>query len=335
MKFVSILFCCCALFFAQKCFAMDVAMEVADHCCVSGQEDFDLPASITITSEELLAYLRDSGSILVSFLKKPTEVAALTSSSPWVVKTILGHVQPGNILEIGAGAGAISGPLVKRLFLAEDTACRFDAVELQQDLFGILAEKVAEVYGDKHRFFFLNKEKDKMSIGSKIFLYKANFVGWEPELLDTKNADGFYDTIISTVPMTRLPIEVMEQILVKVNKLLKPGGVFIYVSLFGARSLGTWLNFVKSLCCDTGDAREYEQKLDFIDNWVADNFEKNEVVVWSNITPMRVYWAVKKGAAAPEAQAAMRGDDQQETEGFSYRHSCASRTKLVDVSQNV
>lgn len=86
----------------------------------------------------------------------------------------------------------------------------------------------------------------------------------------------------------------MQDILNKVNRLLKPGGIFIYVSLAGARSMGNWIGYVKALCHSSNVLEDYKRKLKFIDNWVKDNFKQHEVLVWQNITPMRVYLAVKK-----------------------------------------
>lgn len=86
------------------------------------------------------SYLSDTVSIIFSVLKHPTEVAAFTASSPWVVDTILSNVKPENILEIGAGSGTISIPLLKNIQLN-----RYDGVELEPELFRVLTRRVNEL----------------------------------------------------------------------------------------------------------------------------------------------------------------------------------------------
>lgn len=269
-------FCCSLYVFMGEVRSMELT-HGSDHGVATQQ------SSWSQSFDDMLRYFKDSGSIIWSCLKNPTEVAAFTASSPWVVREILSHVQAGNVLEVGAGAGSISVPLLKQC-----RGRRYDGVEICPELFSDLRSHVA-----------LLQMPGKRSISwPTIHLYNEDFVRWLPEGIDELQANGFYDTVVSTVPITRLPAEVMQAILIKVNRLLKPGGVFIYVSLAGARSFGHWLGFFKALFGQPESWQQYQGKLKFIDTWIQENFDQNEVLVWRNITPMRVYWAVKKGGGA-------------------------------------
>lgn len=282
VKFLIICCFCFLLFYAHELSAMEASSGSSLNKTASVVVKKNSGAwkkSFKTTAKDLLVYLKDTGAIVVSCLKHPTQVAAFSASSPWVVDTILRHVKPGNVLEVGAGAGTISLPLLERC-----QGHRYDGVELCPELFDKLQTKVA----------LLRMPEERLLAWGQIFVAQGDFIHWVPEGVGEEQMNGFYDTIVSTVPITRLPREAMEAILTKVNRLLKPGGVFIYVSLAGARSFGHWLGFVKTLFCHPASWRAYKKKLKFIDSWLKENFDQEEVLVWRNVTPMRVYLATKK-----------------------------------------
>ncbi len=228
-------------------------------------------------------YVFDTLAIAWESMKHPNETAAFSASSPWVINAILKRVKPGNILELGAGPGTITIPLIERFFSASTARGCFDVVELQKNLFEKLKYKVDGLLTE-------NKHKPLVSI------YNEDFTIWNPA--GAGNMDEYYDTVISTIPLTRLPQDVIEKILTRAYRFLKPGGIFIYVSLAGARTFGYCGAFFRELVTfgeHSCKNCEYLRKLAFIDQWIADGFTQEEELVWCNITPMRVYWATKKG----------------------------------------
>ena len=78
----------------------------------------------------------------------------------------------------------------------------------------------------------------------------------------------------------------------RILELLKTGGKLIWVSLWGARTVGGFkAAFHPS---NPALAEEYFKKLTLIDAWFAKNFDQKVQTVWSNVTPMLVYCATKK-----------------------------------------
>jgi phospholipid N-methyltransferase len=255
--------------------------------------------SLEATVNDLWNYLKDTGAIVWTCLRHPSkikEVSAFSASSPWVVQTVLSHVKFGDTLEIGAGTGTITEPLLEELLknTTHSQRIRFHVVELNSRFYETLELKIINLLTDGHYPVDIDIDAD-------VSLYNEDFVLWQPANIAADSAYHLYDTIVSTLPITRLPLSVVKEALTKVNRLIKPGGVFIYVSLLGARSLGYLIGYIKAIFCHPEGWYKYKKKLAFIDQWLKENFDQEEVVVWRNFTPMRVYWAIKKAEVAAPA----------------------------------
>jgi phospholipid N-methyltransferase len=154
--------------------------------------------------------LREHVLLFSRFLKSPRTVGAVTPSSRHVADAIVEHVdfdQPGRIVELGPGTGALTGPIVERLgphidFLAleidpefcRSVQARWPAV----DCVCVSAEELGAVAADR---------------------------GLLP-----------IDHIVSGLPFATLPQTVTQLILENVVRVLRPGGTFStfqYVHSYG------------------------------------------------------------------------------------------------------
>lgn len=232
--------------------------------------------------DRLTRFSKDSARIFWEFLKAPIETSAITASSPWAVDAMIKDVEPGNILEIGAGPGTVTFELVKKLE-GLGKGYHLDVVEQNEKMFCKLCNNLLA----------LNQEQ-AFKQGS-VSLYNCFFGGSECPFDVRKYAD-LYDTIISTIPITRLPKESIEQILNKIRVLLKPNGKFIYISLWGAKKTRTWYKRLESKIKKKPEIYEkYKEQVRFTEEFTNKHFDQSEILVNLNFTPMRIYFATKKG----------------------------------------
>ena len=229
----------------------------------------------------------DTREILKSAIKDTAHIAAFTASSPYVVDEIVSHVLPGNTLEVGAGPGPVTRELALRLFPNpyQREGYRFDVVEYTHSLFEVLRRRLGT---------YLHYQQHSLTC--------ADFVVWESPI-GTFDGVGheFYDTVISTIPFVTLPLDVIRSIFTKIHGYLKPGGRFMYISLWGARTMGKAKNELELFMCHPtsyGDhLDEYElyyDKLRFIDEYIAAHYTQETVLVKWNIPPMWVYVCTKR-----------------------------------------
>ena len=167
---------------------------------------------------DMCTYTRDNCAILRQVIKHPTQVAAFSASSPWLVRKILQPIatlskdQSINILEIGFGYGTVTDQIIPLMAPGD----RFDGVELNAEW----CEQVQARYSSKDY--------------EDVHFYSGGFETWKSDIGES----DCYDFIVCTLPFTRLPHALVEQCLEKISQLLKPGGVFVYITLVGARSMG-------------------------------------------------------------------------------------------------
>ncbi|MBT3456172.1 methyltransferase domain-containing protein [bacterium] len=132
-------------------------------------------------------------------------VGALSPCSTFVAKActkyIAAHEGPKNILEVGAGCGAVTREIFKHVQDKDS----LDIVEINEEYVLALNQQ-----------FGYKKEVD---------IYCQDVTTWK--------TDKRYDYIVSTVPFTNIPLEVIKKIIKKYKKLIKPGGIISYVELGG------------------------------------------------------------------------------------------------------
>jgi phospholipid N-methyltransferase len=154
--------------------------------------------------------LREHVLLFSRFLKSPRTVGAVTPSSRHVADAIVEHVdfdQPGRIVELGPGTGALTGPIVERLGPHID----FLALEIDPEFCRSVQARWPAV--------------DCVCVSA--------------EELDAVAADrGLLpiDHIVSGLPFATLPQTMTQLILENVVKVLRPGGTFStfqYVHSYG------------------------------------------------------------------------------------------------------
>ncbi|MBY0353829.1 methyltransferase domain-containing protein [Candidatus Babeliales bacterium] len=211
--------------------------------------------------DDLADYGTECVEIARGMWQDATTVSALTPSSPWLAKEVARDItkrKEQRILEIGFGPGSVTKYIIKKMH----PKSTLDGVEIMEDLY-----KYAERRFPKTEY-------------EKVNLVCGDFVTWKPTYEQ-------YDVIITTVPFTKLPFEVVKGILEKILKLLKPNGKLSCIALMGSRTLGycSW---------DREKRRTYAEKINLLDSWKRENFtQETPVRIWLNLTSAYAYHLTK------------------------------------------
>jgi phospholipid N-methyltransferase len=237
---------------------------------------------------------KDSREIIGELRKHPQTVSAFTATSPVGVNAIVENVMGNKVLEVGAGPGTVSLWLVKMLEKKFPEGYRYDGAECLGELYYEFVSRLDPFPKDR------------------VHTYQAYFPNWHP--VGNEVGQNFYDTVVTTVPFTRLPIESVASILNAMALYLKPGGTFIYISLMGARSTGyatKGLKIIanKLMCWRDKETKkkamqefiDYKNNLKMFDAWLNDNFEKpvKTIKIWRNLTPIYVFVCTKNDVKVP------------------------------------
>lgn len=238
--------------------------------------------------KQIRRYVGDFGPIVSALFKDQKHTAAVSPTSPWAQHNITKYLSssaPLRILEVGAGSGTITGEIIPLL----NAMSKLDVVEYSPYLYADLMKNLG------------NKQSDA------IHFYNAGIESWQPD----HTVDGYYDIIISTIPITQLPFQTMENILQSYAKMLKPGGILIYVTLCGARTLTLWSKSIRRFMTESinkivkvdeasrkaleTEIADYKKILQALQDWQSNHFNliANEVV-FLNIPPMYVISLRKK-----------------------------------------
>lgn len=142
------------------------------------------------------------------FFSEPSSIGAIFPSSQILAKKMvckMGYqVRPLRYLEVGAGSGAITKQIAKKI-TAKDT---LDVVEQDHAFCNVLKKKYAHL--------------------TNVSLY-------EMSILDFKQKE--YDCIFSSLPLNVFTPEMVEKILLKYKSLIKPGGYIVFFEYIGFGSL--------------------------------------------------------------------------------------------------
>ena len=151
---------------------------------------------------------RGVGFFLKGVLNDGLSVGAVTPCSRYVAractKYLAKHKEPKFVLEVGAGTGAITREIVRHI----NDGDQLDVVEIDQDYIQYLQKRFGKL--------------------RNVSIFSQDVSCWDTEKK--------YDFIISTVPFTSLPLDVVVKIIEKYEELIKPGGYIVYVEYNGVAS---------------------------------------------------------------------------------------------------
>lgn len=136
---------------------------------------------------------------LLAAIKNPREVSTIFQTTPWLRDQMIQFIDFSNIqsvVELGAGAGAITVGIAERLQKPE----QYLGIELDPDLIEVLRERFPAL-------------KFAEAPAEKIF--------------ELTKATGPVDAIVSSLPWTLFPPDVRERTMKSIADSVKPGGVFI------------------------------------------------------------------------------------------------------------
>lgn len=198
------------------------------------------------------------------FVKHLREVGAILPSSRYLGRASAKHIRPAGgltrpirVLEAGAGTGSFTCEIIPRL----STGDSLDAIELNSMLCSMLHDRLS-------RNGLLSDPSVEVNLINGDLLFFP---------LDTT-----YDRIVSSLPLTNLPVAFVELFLSRMMALLKPGGVFSYVQY---AALGT----MKVAVGNSAARTKIEQKSAVMQTY-AEQYQFERSLVWRNVPPTWVYY---------------------------------------------
>lgn len=138
-----------------------------------------------------------------SFLAHPRQVGAILPTSRWAVRDMLNMAnlpEARHVVELGAGTGAYTGEILKRL----RPDARFLAFEIDPDLAATLSER----FEDDPRLEIINDSAANIE-----------------DYLDGAKVD----VIVSAIPFTSLPENAKQDVFKEVSRVLAPEGVMVQI----------------------------------------------------------------------------------------------------------
>ena len=198
------------------------------------------------------------------FVTNLREVGAVLPSSRYLGRASARYSRPANglrrplrILEAGAGTGSFTCEIIPQL---EPGDC-LDAIELNPTLCALLHERLG------NSGLLADPSVEVNLINGDLLTFP----------LDTK-----YDRIISSLPLTNLPVDFVDLFLAQMMVLLKPGGVFSYVQYAALGKIKYTLG---------GDSARavMEQKSAVMDKYTKP-YQFERTLVWRNVPPTWVYY---------------------------------------------
>lgn len=199
------------------------------------------------------------------FVKHLREVGAIMPSSRYLGRASARYRRPAGdfarpvrVLEAGAGTGSFTCEIIPDLAAGD---C-LDAIELNPMLCAILQDR-------------LSRNGLLADTSAEVNLINGDLL--------TFPLDVSYDRIISSLPLTNLPVDFVELFLGRMMALLKPGGVFSYVQY---AALGT----IKYAFSNAAARATIDKKSAAMLNY-ANKYQLERTLVWRNVPPTWVfYW---------------------------------------------
>lgn len=194
------------------------------------------------------------------FLSHRLEVGAIAPSSYAaaleITSQIKPHTKPIKVLEVGAGTGAFTIEIIKKL-KPGDT---LDAVEINPHLMSYILPKITKLKGDPKHPIDINLIVD-----------------------DIRNlpASNRYHHIVFSLPLTNFPPKLTEEILAKMVTHLRPGGTFSYIKY-------RFVGHLKYLLSNDKSQKQYQAYKKIINHY-TNKYQVAQVPVWLNLPPAWIY----------------------------------------------
>ncbi len=190
--------------------------------------------------------MKDYYFFLKRFFSNPSSIGSIFPSSRKLAKqmtkkTSCPHTDPVRYLEVGAGSGALTKHIAKKI-QADDT---LDIVEMDRQFCKILNRK----YG-----------------------HLPNITVHEISILDFDQKD--YDVVISSLPLNSFNSNLVDQVLLKYKYLAKDGG---YVSYFEYIGLGK----IKKLYLSGKLQMDFKTILSLKDSFVSNYCTEKDKIWWN------------------------------------------------------
>lgn len=155
-------------------------------------------------------------------VKNPMEVGAFFPSSRFLAYKMIENIdfeKSVNLVEIGAGTGAITSEILNRMRPDSRLFC----FEKNSDFFSLLKE----IKDD--RLILINDRAENIKMHLKSY--------------ELKNID----CVISTLPLATLPNSVVDEVLTRIKEILSPEGVYtqLQYSLFSLKKVKSHFSNVK------------------------------------------------------------------------------------------
>ena len=200
----------------------------------------------------------------LEFARHLREVGAILPSSRYLgragaryIRPVVGSTGPIRVLEAGSGTGSFTCEIIPELEMGD---C-LDAIELNPMLCAILYDR-------------LSGNGMLAEPGIQVNLINADLLAFP--------MDAQYDRIISSLPLSNLPVDFVETFLERMMALLKPGGVFSYVQYAALRT-------IKYAFSSAAARALIEQKSAYMAKY-ADQYQFERAIVWRNVPPTWVYY---------------------------------------------
>jgi phospholipid N-methyltransferase len=200
--------------------------------------------------------------------RNPEQVGAIAPCSSFVADEISKHIEtiamgeanrPLRILEAGGGCGALTLDIEKRLNHI-DKPYILDVIEIDPAYCEILSEK--------------------FSHNPQIRIHCVDVSTWSPAYQ--------YDLIISSLPFTSLPTELVINVVDQFKKLVKKGGFISYLEYILLADLKMAYLGIKEIFQVDGPKREFEAKINVLSGFKKEfGIETKRVLL--NIMPAQIH----------------------------------------------
>ena len=207
---------------------------------------------------------------LQEFVRRYHTTGAVLPSGRALASALCSHAgkgdRPQQILEVGPGTGAVTSTLVQRL-RPQDRLCLIE-----------INETFVECLRDA-----LRSKPAYRAVADRCDLVHGR--------VEELPGDGFYDVIISGLPLNNFGVDDVRQILAQFSRLLKPGGVLSFFEYIAIRS-------VKSVVSGRADRERLRGISKVLDETLTGREFKRDWI-WPNVPPAWVHHVRFFGPIAP------------------------------------
>jgi phospholipid N-methyltransferase len=197
--------------------------------------------------------LLGSCAITKAWQKNSQRVGELVPCSARVAKKITENIEPENspkrIIEVGAGSGALTGKIIKKM----NESDHLDLIEIEP----LLCDELHKKFGQL----------------KNVAIHCMDFLDWQP--------DYEYDYVVSTLPFNSFPPELTQKLIDHLVHVSKNGAYLGFVEY-------KWLSSLKRLGLNKSEIEGYQKNRDIIEGFYQ-KYRFYEVDVYINFPPIIVY----------------------------------------------